>query len=105
VEKVLREAKSHSLPENILKTLKEKTGNSTACVQLLICKMSPVVWGVQKTVKDHMENKNKTETGRASQSNSVVDSFLGNLPPKSVFVNFGDHCEKRLQKMSTYLIF
>lgn len=96
VEKILRDAKSHSLPENIIKTLEAQTGNSTACVQLLICKMSPMIWGVQKTVQKQLQNKTHNETtGTGRSSESMLDTFLGTLPQKSAFINFGDHCEKR----------
>ncbi len=105
VEKILRDVKSHNLPENIIKTLETKTGNSTACVQLLICKMSPVIWGVQKTVqKQLVHNGSATDakgrmdqasTGKTAVVESMMDTFLGTLPNKSAFVNFGDHCEKR----------
>ena len=36
-----------SLPEWAIDSLQEHTGSTTSCVQLFICKMSPVVWGIQ----------------------------------------------------------
>ena len=38
-----------SLPEDLIDALRNKTGDTTSCVQLFICKMAPVIWGVQVT--------------------------------------------------------
>jgi len=98
IESLLHEAKNHSLPENIITTLKKKSGNSTACVQLLICKMSPVIWGVQKTISsqtDLLKSSNGTSGRAFTSASSVLNTFLETLPPKEKFVDFGDHCEKR----------
>ena len=39
-----------SLPEDLIGALRNRTGDTTSCVQLFICKMAPVIWGVQVRV-------------------------------------------------------
>lgn len=51
-EAMLQEAQDPGLPRAIIEKLVKATGNETACVQLLVCKLSPVVWGLQRSVKD-----------------------------------------------------
>lgn len=79
VEKLLSQAKSHSLPEKLIDTLSAKTGNSTSCVQLLICKMTPVIWGLQDTVKEQMvdfgfEEEPKLRTAPTTPSTTSTTS-------------------------------
>ncbi|KAK7082745.1 hypothetical protein SK128_015014 [Halocaridina rubra] len=57
VENMLREAQDPSLPKHMIEKLVSKTGDSTACVQLLICKMSPVIWGIQGKVKEYAQER------------------------------------------------
>ena len=50
MEAMLKEAQDPGIPSAIIKKLKGATGDETACVQLLMCKLSPVVWGLQRSV-------------------------------------------------------
>ncbi|CAL8111692.1 unnamed protein product [Orchesella dallaii] len=118
LEKFLTSAKSHTLPEKLIDSLSDTTGNSTSCVQLLICKMTPVIHGFQDTVTEELKlpglNKgpglrtaskpitNSTLNEDASEprgflaiSQFVIDKFLGRLPPKDRMLDFGDRCEKK----------
>ena len=44
------------LTSKMISTLKEKTGNTTSCVQLLLCKMTPVVRSVQEATGDTVDS-------------------------------------------------
>ena len=39
------------LPGKVIEKLEDKTGASTSCLQLLICKTSPFFWGLQDALK------------------------------------------------------
>ena len=103
LDQLLRDAKDKGLPENIIGTLQDKTGNTTSCVQLLVCKMSPFIWGIQKTVETQMvKNPNSTAEDQDEESqnrgffgSNVWDQLFNLLPDKKGFVSFGDSCEKR----------
>lgn len=116
MEKLLAQARSHTLPEKLIDSLSQKTGNSTSCVQLLLCKMSPIIWGFQDTVKDQFNYTNhqpdiktarKTENTTNGQqekdeprgflvtSQHLWDKFVGHLPEKNRILDFGERCETK----------
>jgi hypothetical protein len=51
------------LPTRIIANMKKSLmGSNTSCVQLFICRMSPLIWGVQvcvllSRIVEHIENK------------------------------------------------
>ena len=79
----ISKAQDETLPQHIIDNLTVKTGNETACVQLLVCKMTPLIWGVQKTVKNQ-------EVVSARGFTNTLDM---SLPPINEFNAFGDACE------------
>ncbi|CAG7731192.1 unnamed protein product [Allacma fusca] len=98
VDGLLKDATKETLPDSLIESLQEKTGNSTSCVQLLLCKLSPVIWGIQKTVdkKVHGDSKGKeSPRGAGAGMANLMDSVLSNVPSRDTFVNYGDKCEKR----------
>merc|ERR1711953_1318353 len=43
------------LTETMVNNLSTKTGDTTSCVQLFLCKISPLVWGVQNSSRVSLE--------------------------------------------------
>ncbi|XP_076029057.1 uncharacterized protein LOC143017900 [Oratosquilla oratoria] len=87
----LHQAQDPALPRKVIERLVSSTGNETACLQLLVCKISPVVWGVQRSVKDAQEQK---EEGRAFQdAGGVFQMMYNSLPQLGDFVKFSESCE------------
>ncbi|XP_037071945.1 uncharacterized protein LOC119093149 [Pollicipes pollicipes] len=84
---IVQRAQQPSLPKSMIESLIDRTGNDTACVQLLICKMSPVVWGAQNAVKQSFTSR--------SLDGSMFDSFYEFLPSMNDFVRFSESCESQ----------
>ena len=66
--------------------------------------MSPIIWGVQKTVekklwdgKSEENNTERRETPRSfwSTSANLLDDLMTSFPSKDGFVKFGNNCEQR----------
>lgn len=38
-------------------------GHQGACLKMLVCKSSPFIWGMQKSVKKYMDPKDKAKEG------------------------------------------
>lgn len=80
---LLEHAKNNSLPNKIVNYIKERSlDEDTDCIQLLICKISPFVWGMQKAVG---ENNNRKGNG----------ILFEHLPTADDVANNGDICEKK----------
>ena len=84
---IVQQAQQPSLPKTMIESLIDRTGNQTACVQLLICKMSPVVWGAQSAVKQSFTSR--------SLGGSLFDSFYEFLPSMRDFERYSDSCESQ----------
>ena len=82
---VVQRAQQPSLPKTMIESLIDRTGNDTACVQLLICKMSPVVWGAQSAVKQSFAAR--------SLDGSLFESFYRFLPSMADFERYSESCE------------
>jgi len=87
LSQVVHGAQQTSQHNRMIESIIERTGNDTACVQLLICKMSPVVWGAQNAVKQSFSAR--------SLDGSVLDSFYEFLPSMGDFVRFSESCESQ----------
>ncbi|KAF0291435.1 hypothetical protein FJT64_010443 [Amphibalanus amphitrite] len=82
---IVQRAQQPSLPKTMIESLIDRTGNDTACVQLLICKMSPVVWGAQSAVKQSFAAR--------SVDGSLFESFYQFLPSMTDFERYSESCE------------
>lgn len=76
--------KDKDLPEKIVLYVKEKSSEETDCLQLLICKGAPFVWGMQKAL-DHGVNA------------SVKGGYTLNtyLPSLEEVIDHGLRCEEK----------
>ena len=84
---IVQHAQQPSLPKTMIESLIDRTGNETACVQLLICKLSPVVWGAQSAVKQSFASR--------SLDDSLFDSFYAFLPSMGDFERYSKSCESQ----------
>nr|XP_027231518.1 uncharacterized protein LOC113823102 [Penaeus vannamei] len=90
VDAMLREAQDPGLPRTIIEKLQRATGEKTACVQLLVCKMSPVVWGIQRSVKEAVQPRHLDPD---APERGVFQMLYDSLPELDAFVNFSESCE------------
>ncbi|KAK4300492.1 hypothetical protein Pmani_027317 [Petrolisthes manimaculis] len=90
VAAMLREAQDPGLPRAIIEKLVKATGDETACVQLLVCKLSPVVWGLQRSVKDTTQARSLNPEGPQP---GLMQMLYDALPPLNDFVAFSESCE------------
>lgn len=80
---VIAYSKDESLPNNLIEQIKERsTDEETDCIQLLICKTKPFIWGMQRAIVNGVSAKGK-------------DGFYANLPTIHEFADHGDVCEKK----------
>lgn len=81
---MLVDVKDSNLPDNIVGYIKEKgLDEDTDCIQLLVCKTAPLIWGMQKTLnttKKFVKGKN---------------SWFTYLPTVEEFGDHADSCEKK----------
>jgi len=82
------------LTENMVENLNNKTGDSTSCVQLFLCKISPLVWGVQDSSRVSLE-KLSDEASLASTSREWLDLTMASLPSIDQLTKQSGACEKQ----------
>ncbi|KAK9870011.1 hypothetical protein WA026_006106 [Henosepilachna vigintioctopunctata] len=72
------------LPEDVVEYIKERSlDENTDCIQLLICKSSPIIWGMQRSLSSF----NSTVKG--------LGALLHYLPTVAQFLNHSEVCEKQ----------
>merc|ERR1712127_406337 len=71
--------------------LRDKTGSSTSCVQLLLCKLSPMVAGVQGASREALIGMGQNSL--AFTSRQWLDSSLASVPSMEQFAEQGEDCE------------
>lgn len=82
---MLSDIKDKDLPINIVEYIKERgLDEDTDCIQLLVCKTAPLIWGMQKTINSTTKEAVK---GRKA--------LYSNLPTVEEFAENGDACEKK----------
>lgn len=87
IKELITLAKDPQLPDKLLEYLKERTTDEqTGCVQLLICKTSPFLWGMQKA----LEEKNSPR-----QKAIGASVMLKHMPTADEVAAFGDICESK----------
>nr|XP_045585619.1 uncharacterized protein LOC123747436 [Procambarus clarkii] len=92
VDTMLKEAQDPGLPRAIIEKLVEATGDDTACVQLLVCKMSPVVWGLQRSVNHSSQS---TPMDNEAHEKGIFQTLYSSLPELEDFVEFSESCERQ----------
>ncbi|KAG7155415.1 uncharacterized protein LOC121855064 [Homarus americanus] len=90
IDAMLSEAQDPELPRTIIEKLVETTGDDTACLQLLVCKMSPVVWGVQRSVKQSAQARAMDQD---APDQGLFQTLYSSLPELDDFMEFSASCE------------
>ncbi|XP_044749118.1 uncharacterized protein LOC123309884 [Coccinella septempunctata] len=72
------------LPNDIVEYIKERSlDENTDCIQLLICKSAPFIWGMQRS----LTGENSTVGG--------ISALFQHLPSTEEFLTNGERCEKQ----------
>ncbi|KAL7298928.1 hypothetical protein TKK_0008031 [Trichogramma kaykai] len=77
-KRLLQQAEDDKLPNQLVDSL---DGYNTKCVQLLICKISPIIWAAQKSL-------------RSNPKNSKLD-IISWLPSREEFETHFDNCDSK----------
>lgn len=88
IMEMLEEAQNPNLPQHIIDILKRDNDDS-ACVQLLICKISPIIWGLQSSVG---------EVAYSGFSRSFNDAVKVNMPSMKELLGYSDQCDSSFPK-------
>ncbi|KAJ8667000.1 hypothetical protein QAD02_008662 [Eretmocerus hayati] len=78
VQNLWNQAQSKSLPRRLIE---EIGGRNSSCVQLLICKSSPIIWAAQKSMRD--------------QSVRIQRDITSWLPSREKFEEYSDNCDDK----------
>ncbi|XP_037029216.1 uncharacterized protein LOC119069263 [Bradysia coprophila] len=90
----MNELRNSSLPERLVDMFEEKDGN-TDCIKLLVCKMSPLIWGMQRACNATIEPEEQTDEIDVGINGKGLNSFYKYLPDMQEFSTHGDACESR----------
>lgn len=83
---IIEAAKDPELPENLITNIKDQTSDEeTGCIQLLLCKSSPLLWGMQRAINGSAPKEEATGT-------SAMFKYLPNLDE---LAEHGDKCEEK----------
>lgn len=80
------------LPQDMIEGLQDRTGNSTACVQLFLCKLSPLVWSVQDTAENSILDYRHSLTANAQH---FLQKAWLKLPDLKRMSDVAPECEER----------
>lgn len=90
---LLSTAQDHFLTDKVISTIQERyTDDETGCVQLLVCKSSPFVWGMQRAVRALLNNEEDTK-GRNRLT--PIQTMYRDMPSVDEVAENGDKCEDR----------
>ncbi|XP_037815614.1 uncharacterized protein LOC119606253 [Lucilia sericata] len=103
MKRVLQQATHTDLAEKLtdMITNYESAHGQAACLKMLVCKSSPFIWGMQKSIKKHIEPKGKEteiddeEDNNAESSFFNVQHFFTHLPSIDEYRAYGSKCEKQ----------
>jgi len=82
-----------NLTDKMIQQLSDKTGDSTSCVQLLLCKVFPYISTAQKATGDTMNSLFGSSLQMLSRK--WMESLLDHSPGQEEFENTSKDCERR----------
>ncbi|XP_017493998.1 PREDICTED: uncharacterized protein LOC108382110 [Rhagoletis zephyria] len=111
MRRTLNDALDTQLTERItemIENVEQQEGQQAGCIKLLMCKSSPIIWGMQRSVSERV-------TGKATTDNTVEDNaegkkkakpkklfstdvFFAHFPTLEEFREHGAICEERFGK-------
>ncbi|KAF5302826.1 hypothetical protein FQA39_LY02006 [Lamprigera yunnana] len=81
---ILSSVNDNNLPDNVIEYIKERgLDEETGCLQLLVCKTAPLIWGMQKSIN----STHSVPKGKAA--------LFANIPSTEEFSDYGDACEEK----------
>ncbi len=93
----LNELRNASLPENLVEmftSMEDKEGDAD-CVKLLVCKTSPLIWGMQRACNATIDPDDQADEIDDGNNGKGLNSFYKYLPDMQEFSSHGDACESR----------
>ncbi|XP_062136854.1 uncharacterized protein LOC133846113 [Drosophila sulfurigaster albostrigata] len=96
-KRMLRRIMDQQLPEHIVDMIESKEtpdGNEAACLKLLMCKSSPIIWGMQNSLKKRLAG----EPDDDQDSYMNANAFFKYLPSWDEYKQHGLSCENRFSK-------
>ncbi|XP_023720765.1 uncharacterized protein LOC111871714 [Cryptotermes secundus] len=89
---LLSRAQDRLLTDHVIRAIQERyTDDETGCVQLLVCKSSPFVRGMQKAVRALLNNEDAKGWSRLTP----MQRMYSDLPSVDEVTEDGDQCEER----------
>lgn len=80
----------------------ERNAGEADCIKLLLCKCSPFVWGMQRSIGDRIDGGNESDEQPPLDDDGVnpraanrLDGFFRHLPAMREFRENGNECERR----------
>lgn len=95
----INELRNSSLPQKLVElfaSMEEKSGDAD-CIKLLLCKTSPLIWGMQRACNDSFEPDEQIDESD-EHSGKGLNSFFKYLPDMQEFSCHGDACESRYKE-------
>lgn len=97
-QRMLRRIMDRQLPEHIVDMIEAKEtadGNEAACLKLLMCKSSPIIWGMQNSLEKRLAGEQEEYD---DQSYMNANAFFKYMPSLDEFRQHGESCESRFAK-------
>lgn len=95
----LQEVRDRNLPDKLIEMVKgmEESAGETECVKLLLCKLKPFIWSMQKAVINKIDqqqerNNDDNESKKKHNRKTILFKYL---PDLSEFKNNGIECEDK----------
>lgn len=93
LKKLIESAKDENLPEKIIGYVQDRASeDDTACIQLLICKTAPFIWGMQQSLNVSPSSKPKS---KKKEKLKASDPMFKTLPTMENVIENGDQCEDK----------
>jgi len=110
LSELLKNAQDKNLPENIVKMINtilpadNFNSENIDCVRLLVCKMAPFLWEMQRGVQTRIDSRKANTPPSMNNDDYGVNSFFRYLPDGKEFKLHGDACEERYKNCNIYSI-
>jgi len=85
---------NEEVTDNMITTLQENTGTTTSCVQLFLCKLTPVVNTVQRAVNNSILQENQYRSLWMSSQMFMLEAY-NRSPSLKEYIARGQHCNSR----------
>ncbi|CAO1386197.1 unnamed protein product [Diamesa hyperborea] len=99
VASMLTDVRDKELPNKLMSMVKslEQTSGDADCILLLLCKLKPIFWGMQKAIDAKIlgnEEKTNSDDIKPNRKRNRRNILFKNLPNLSDFQNNGLECEE-----------